>query len=409
MDLIVGKSEHHVPFANPFLILNKFFFQATATSLNILKEDMQSRFKKILLIFVHWSIILAFISGQTPTNAQGILEMFQGGIIGADLRIGGSGLSGFSGTFNGIGGSISQLTPGGESVRWNPVGLAYINKAVLYSEWVPPISLDLNPVLDIEKRANDKLHENIDEINDGSEAEQSIEDFVIKPSLGMDGGQGNYAAVAKTRYFVIGGAVHSPSRVLADIGISGTKFLAATESGGAGTTIRLLGILSGTLSSEIKISGYSIAIAKMLPYNIGFGLGLDDYSATLSTIGVVQPEAQVSSGSEEFIFNNPEATHYDSLNANTKGFFKGGGTRFRFGLGYHIGDWLAIDMAYFAPYSIDLNGNMDFNYNQILAFTTGGDNFFDAAQLLEDDYTGTHKRTTKIHDVRLKFTGRTSV
>lgn len=147
-------------------------------------------------------------------------------------------------------------------MRWNPVGLAYIKKSLLYSEWVPPISLDLNPVLDVEKRANDKLHQNISDINDGSDVEQSIEDFVIKPSLGMDGGQGNYAAIAKTRYFVIGGAVHSPSRVLADIGVSGTKFRAATNSNG-GTTIRLLGILSGTMSSEIKISGYSLALAKL--------------------------------------------------------------------------------------------------------------------------------------------------
>lgn len=293
-------------------------------------------------------------------------------------------------------------------MRWNPVGLAYIKKSLLYSEWVPPISLDLNPVLDVEKRANDKLHQNISDINDGSDVEQSIEDFVIKPSLGMDGGQGNYAAIAKTRYFVIGGAVHSPSRVLADIGVSGTKFRAATNSNG-GTTIRLLGILSGTMSSEIKISGYSLALAKLFPYHIGVGVGLDDYSATLSTIGVFQPEAQVSSGSQEFIFNNPEPTHYDKLNANTDGFFKGSGTRLRFGLGYHFKNWLAVDLAYFSPYSIEMDGTMFLDYNQILAFNTSGDNFFDAAQLLEDDYTGTHKRTTTIHNLKFKFTGRTSI
>lgn len=349
------------------------------------------------------------LSRGISVHAQGTLELFQGGIIGADLRIGSSGLSGFSGTFDGIGGSISQLTPGGESIRWNPVGLAYVKKSSLYSEWVPPISIDINPVFDIEKFANEQLHDGIDELNSDSDVEQQIEDFIINPSVGMDGGQGNYAAIAKTRYFTVGGAIHSPTRLLADIGISGTKFRAATESSGGGTTIRLLGILSGTISSEIKISGYSLAFGKMLPYNIGVGIGLDDYSTTFSSIGEFQPEAQVSTGSQEFTFNDPLATHHDKLIAKTEGFFKGSGTRFRLGIGYHFGDWLAIDAAYFSPYKLELDGSMIFDYNQILALSSDGDNFFDASQLIEDDYTGTHERSTTISNLKLKFPGRTSL
>jgi len=52
---------------------------------------------------------------------------------------------------------------------------------------------------------------------------------------------------------------------------------------------------------------------------------------------------------------------------------------------------------------------MLFDYNQILAFSTGGDNFFDAGQLIDDDYTGTHERSTEIRNLKFKFPGRFSL
>ncbi|RME01785.1 MAG: hypothetical protein D6814_00855, partial [Calditrichaeota bacterium] len=120
--------------------------------------------RKVLL----YTTIFAIIGSGTGISfgqSSSRLELFHGGIIAADLRVASTGLNAFSGTYAGIGGGFSQLTPGGESVRWNPVGLAYVRNSQIYSEWVPPLKVDLNPLLKIEQKANDELRSSIRKYN----------------------------------------------------------------------------------------------------------------------------------------------------------------------------------------------------------------------------------------------------
>ncbi|HHL72826.1 MAG TPA: hypothetical protein ENJ29_09960, partial [Bacteroidetes bacterium] len=73
---------------------------------------------------------LLLAAGATASEAQtgSRLELFYGGIISSEIDVSSSGLFALSGTFPGAGAAISQLRPGGESVRWNPAGLAYMKK-----------------------------------------------------------------------------------------------------------------------------------------------------------------------------------------------------------------------------------------------------------------------------------------
>ncbi len=350
--------------------------------------------------------MVAAVHAQTGSR----LELFYGGIISSDIEINSSGLFALSGTFGGAGAGIAQLRPGGETVRWNPVGMAYMPKSLLYSEYVPPLSLDLNSLFDVENRVNTTIRDNT--LRYAADSLYDQRDSVIRPKINLAGGQGTYAAVVKTRYFALGGAVHQPTRLAANLALSGMKFRAATQAASGGTTLRLLGVLNGTLTSEFMLTGYSLAMGGQVGRGFGVGFGFDSFSATLESSGVLRPEAQISSGSQEFVFNSPTSTHYDSLSARSEGTFFGDGARIRIGIGWHQGENWAVDMAWFAPYEISLNGALTLRYDRILAFDLGaedGGEFFDAGRLLEDNFTGTHPRTTRLTGVRLSFPGRLSL
>ena len=345
------------------------------------------------------------------SQSQGQLELFYGGIIGADIRVASGGLSEASGTYETLGGSISQLTPGGESVRWNPVGMAYVKSSVLYSEWIPPIHVNLNPFIRVEEKANTALRNGVQDFAaEGSKFE--LHEFKIQPNVYLEGGQGNFSGILKTQYFAIGAAVKKPTSIRTDLSLSGLKFRAVTEAQQGGTAIRLLGVLSGTLSSEFKLSGYSLSIGRRFWNGLGLGLAYDSYAVSMTATGVFQPEMQVSSGSEVFAFNSNNPEHYDRLQASGDGTFEGEGGRWRFGAGYHIDEKYAFDMALFLPTEIGLSGSFTLDYDQFLAINlnAGKDEaFFDAAQLLEDDFTGTHPRTTLVQDVKLRLPGQFAV
>ena len=357
-------------------------------------------------------LVCSFFLAETGfSQSQGQLELFYGGIIGADIRISSGGLTEASGTYETLGGSISQLTPGGESVRWNPVGLAYVKSSLLYSEWIPPIRVNLNPFIQVEDKANTALRNGIQDFAaEGSKFD--LQEFQIQPNVYLDGGQGNFSGILKTRYFAIGGAVKKPTRIRADLALSGLKFRAVTEAQQGGTAIRLLGVLSGTLTTDFVLSGYSVSIGRRFWEGLGLGLAYDSYAVSMTATGVFQPEAQVSSGSEVFAFNSNNPDQYDRLQASGDGRFEGEGGRWRFGAGYHIDDKYAFDMALFLPTEIGLGGSFMLNYDQFLAINlnAGKDEpFFNAAQLLEDNFTGTHPRTTLVQDVKLRLPGQFAV
>ncbi len=356
---------------------------------------------------------LLLAAGATASVAQtgSRLELFYGGIISSEIDISSSGLFALSGTFPGAGAAISQLRPGGESVRWNPAGLAYMKKSLLYSEYVPPIALNLNTLLDVENRVNTTLRDNTARFA-AADSLYDQRDSSIRPKISLSGGQGTYAAIVKTRYFSLGGAVHHPVRLATNFAVSGMKFRAATQAAGGGTTLRLLGVLNGTFASEFILTGYALAVGGKLGRGFALGLGFDSFSATLESSGVFRPEAQISSGSQEFVFNSPQSSHYDSLGAETRGAFFGDGARIRLGFGWHKGDRWAVDVAWFAPYDIVMSGALTLRYDRILAFNLSaeeGSEFFDAGQLLDDDFTGTHPRQTRLTNLRLSFPGRLGI
>ncbi|MDQ7052664.1 MAG: hypothetical protein Q9P14_07175 [candidate division KSB1 bacterium] len=346
---------------------------------------------------------LGLLVGSAFSQARGALELFQGGIVSARLNLGSLGTNAFTGVFPGIGGGFAQLTPGAESVRWNPVGLAFIRRSQLYSEWLPPLRIDPQ-FLNLQSTLNTELRKALAPyLPDESSV---YRDMNLQHRLLLEGGQGSYAAILRTRNFTMGAAINSPTRLRADLGISGMKFRAVTQSGSGGTQIRLLAILSGTASLEFDLSGLTLAVGRRLGERFAFGLAFDSYSASIKVNGFFQPQAQVSTGSEAYAFNDPSAGHYNRLEATASGTFTGEGGRWRLGMGYHRGQDVAIDAALFLPAQIDFHGRLQYAYNQILAFDLDPDNdrpFFDANQLLRDNFTGTHPRYTTVEAMRLNL------
>ena len=360
---------------------------------------------RIRIFLAFHLIALAFPASRLA--AQSELELFYGGILSASVRITSPGLGWVTGSFVGLGSGISQLSPGAESVRWNPGGLAFLSENQLYSEWLPPFKFNLNRYMNLEQEANLQLRRQVMKYA-RDESSLDLKEFIIQPSILLDGGQGNIAAVVKTRKFNFGGAVHAPVQILADLSVSGLKTRAATQSATGGTTIRFLGLVNGSLSVSFEMTGLSVAMGKRLGERWGIGLGFDAFAATLNASAFFRPEALVSSGARDFAFNDTTADHYNNLDVSMGGQLSGEGGRWRIGLGYHPGNSAAIDVALFLPATLDFSGKLTYAYNQILAFNLNADEntpFFDANILLEEGFTGTHPRWTTLDRVRLTIPG----
>lgn len=347
--------------------------------------------------------VATWIAGALRAQSKGALELFQGGIISTRITIASLGANAFSGVFPGIGGGFSQFSPGAESVRWNPVGLAYIKRSQLYSEWVPPLRLGARQI-NLQSQLNSQLRSALAPYMQNGES--VFRDVHLQHRLLLDGGQGSYAAVLRTRNFTMGASMNSPTRLKTNLGVSGMKFRAVTQSGAGGTQIRLLAILSGTASLEFDLSSISLAMGRRLGSRFAVGVAFDSYASSLTISGFLQPQAQVSTGSEAYAFNDPAAGYVNRLQASAMGAFTGEGGRWRLGFGYRPHPSVAVDLAVFFPAQIDFVGRLRYEYDQIRAFDLDPDNdrpFFDANQLLEDNFTGTHPRFTLVDALRLQL------
>lgn len=353
-----------------------------------------------------WLLFFAILGKSAVAGAQSssYLEQFHAGTIGADVNVGSNGLNTFYGTFEGIGGSIVQITPGGKSVQWNPAGLAYMSRGQVYTEWSPPLNLRLNSFYNIENQINDEIDAGIvDYIRDRSTLD--FREAQIDPNVKLAGRHGTISGIVKSSNVAFGAAIHNTTNLSSSFNIADARVIAVSEPSGGGTAIRFAGNLNGALTTELRMSGVSFAGGARIWNGLGIGAGYDRFSATLTARGAILPEAQVSSGAQEFAFNSPGSAHYDSLRGRIDGNFDGAAGRWRFGIGYHEGQRFAVDLAFFSRAELQLGGLMTVNYDEILAVNLSpeeGEPFLDAGQLIRDNFTGTFRRTTQVSNVRLR-------
>ncbi len=355
---------------------------------------------------IYISLISIQIFTIVSLNAQSSnLELFHGGVVGLDVRFGGNGLNSFTGTFESAGDGIAQITPGGKTVRWNPAGLAFIEKGLVYSSFQPPLSVPVNRVFNVQRYTNDQIELGIqDFVQD--RASFDFEGVEVSPQVKYLGRQGNVSGILTNKYFVIGLAIHNKTSLGLDFSIDGGRFSAVSEASGGGTTIRLLGRVNGALSSEIGLRGLSFAIGKRVGNNLGVGLGYDRYASTMTVAGVMAPEAQVSSGAQEFAFNSPTSTHYDSLRAFLRGNLNGVGARWRLGVSYRLWQKLSLDAAYFGGASISMPEELNLRYDKVAAIdlkAEADEQFLDANRLIQDKFTGTLQRNVLLSDIAFTF------
>ncbi|NIR52659.1 hypothetical protein GWO43_29065 [candidate division KSB1 bacterium] len=125
-----------------------------------------------------------------------------------------------------MGGSISTLYPGAESISSNPAGLGFARGFQVTLDWAPPITIDPDGFLGIEDEINQNLIETslnnnppVDSLN-FAHPEDVVEEATVNSELDMRGGLKGGALMYGTPYFTIAASFHQPFRLESQISIS---------------------------------------------------------------------------------------------------------------------------------------------------------------------------------------------
>jgi len=325
----------------------------------------------------------------------------------------GSFFSGLGVRADAMGGSISTLNPGAESISSNPAALGFARGFQITFDWAPPLTINPAGIFSIEDRINETLMKTAENNSPGGVvAPGTVTDAEANTELDMRGGLKGGALLYGNPFISIGAAFHQPFRIESQVTMSGVEFLAVALDDDGKETNRIFGTVNGNSNFAMNFESSVIGVgARVLP-NLALGMTYENVNGESSFESTFLPEGIISKGEDIRAFNDPRRIQYDSLYAIIKGDWEGNGHRFRWGVGYHPTRSISVDATLALPITVDMRGQFSMVHNSIRALNLdaeGSEEVFLEDLLVEDNLTKTVKRITKVPGVDLEIPGSLSL
>jgi len=368
--------------------------------------------------FVLWLIIASsfhpVLGQEEESNSR--IDRLTGGDIGLNFKWSGEAFSNLGSRADAMGGSISTLFPGAESISSNPAGLGFAHDFQVTLDWSPPLVINPDGILGIQSKVNDALitaAENnnppIDSVSGKPVPERVVEDARVSSNLDMRGGLKGGALMYGNPIFAVGASFHQPFRIESQLNMSGMEFLAAALDDEGRETHRLFGTINGNVNMNFTVESTNFGAGTRLLPNLSLGVVYEHFNGDMDFEGTFLPEGIIAStGGETRSFNDPAQVQYDSLYAIMRGNWEGNGFRFRSGVGYHPIRNISLDAVVVTPATIDLRGPSTVIYNSIRALNLDAsedEDVLDVDVLVEDNLTKTEKNIVRTQGVDIEMPG----
>jgi len=368
----------------------------------------------LLHFFLFGALLPISLTAQEESNSR--LDRLTGGDIGLNLKWSGEAFSNLGSRADAMGGSISTLIPGAESISSNPAGLGFARGFEVTLDWAPPLKIDPGGILGIQKKINNALitaAENnnppIDSTSGKPAPDRVVDNARVTSKLDMRGGLKGGALMYGNPLFTLAASFHQPFRVETQLNLAGMEFLAASLDDQGKESNRIFGTINGNFNMNLVIESSSFGFGTRVLPNLSLGMVYETFNGEMNFEGTFLPEGIIAAtGGETRSFNDPSKPHYDSLYAVTKGDWEGNGVRYRWGAGYHPTPNISLDAVVVLPANIDLRGPSSIIYNNIRALNLDAgedEDILDADILVEDRLTKTEKKITKTPGIDIETPG----
>jgi hypothetical protein len=363
-----------------------------------------------VLCFLALSVLIApFVAWSQNNDTNSRIDRLSGGVLGMNFKWSGSFFSGLGARADAMGGSISTLNPGAESISANPAALGFARGFHITLDWAPPLAIDPAGIVGIEDRINDSLMETVKENSPSGVVEPgTLTNASVNSELDMRGGLKGGALLYGNPYISFGVAFHQPLRLESQINMSGMEFLAVALDDDGRENNRIFGTVNGNFNLALNFETSTIGFATRIFPNLALGMVYDNFNAESNFESTFLPQGIISKGDDIRAFNDPRRIQYDSLYALVRGDWEGNGQRFRWGVGFHPKPGISIDAALALPFDIDLRGPFTMVHNTIRALNLGAEGeeeVFDVDVLVEDNLTKTVKRVTHVPGIDFEVPG----
>lgn len=370
-------------------------------------------FVKSFSIFWFIFFCVPAVFSQNNDESKSRIDRLRGGVLGMKFKWSGSFFSGLGARADAMGGSISTLNPGAESISSNPAALGFAHGFHITLDWAPPLTIDPGGIFGIQDQINESLMETAKNNSpEGVVAPGTVTDAVVNSELDMRGGLKGGALLYGNPLLSVAAAFHQPFRMESQINMSGIEFLAVALDDDGKETNRIFGTVNGNFNLGLNFETSSLGIGTRLFPNLAVGMVYDNINGESNFESTFLPEGIISKGDDIRAFNDPRRIQYDSLYAIIKGDWEGSGHRFRWGVGYHPKPNLSLDAALALPFTVDLRGPFTMVHNTIRALNLGAEGdeeVFDVDILVEDNLTKTVKRVTRVPGVDFEIPGSLSL
>ena len=372
------------------------------SAVNLSTQHFLTICKFILVSIVILLILPSTVLSQNPfERPSSSIDRLRGGNIGLNLKWSGAAFSGLGTRADAMGGSISTLYPGSESIYSNPAGLGFANGFSIVLDWSPPLTIDPGGIIGIEDKINDGLIKAVEDnppidavTGEFKSAKEAVENSRVNSELDMRGGLKGGVIMYGNPIFSVAASFYQPFRLESQINMSGFEFLAAALDDDGDVTHRIFGTINGNLNLNLNVETSSIAFGTEILPDLSFGFVYDNFNGDMNLEGTFLPEGIISSSGDTKSFNDPQRVQYDSLFARMKADWTGNGHRFRSGLGFHLKHNISFDLVFSSPFTIDLKGPFSMVHNNIRALNLDAgedEEVLDVDILVEDNLTRTEK------------------
>jgi outer membrane protein transport protein (OMPP1/FadL/TodX) len=361
--------------------------------------------KKLLYLFV-MLLNLQMIYGQDNTK----VHEFQGGNVNFDLAY-------YTGFIYGIGSRNLNTNStlenyGAESIYWNPAGLAFMEKSQLFVDYAPPLNVNPKAFVDFQDEINTA-------IDDEFESKKTDDAIYNHPDLKTNFPTGtriqSIALAMPFDKFTFGLSYYNPFELKAEILESGFRtFIVDNEESATEqqTAFRASGDVNAFL--HIFAESYSFAMAYQFTEQFAAGITVEYYNvmakakANLNFYGSLAIGTNGNFG-ETLLFNDPNSGYPNSLSSTLDGKFSGNSWGLRLGSSYRIQDFGEVAFTANIPFTIHLDGYLDFIQNSPRFFIDGeiDEDLIDPNQTTRTEQTMYHSNGMKIKlpgDVNLGYT-----
>ncbi|MDZ7261363.1 MAG: hypothetical protein ONB05_04580 [candidate division KSB1 bacterium] len=283
--------------------------------------------------------LLLLLSTNSLGQNGSELTDFQGGQYTFKLSLSNNLFLGVGSRVGGLGGDYGGLLPTSETLLWNPANLAFIKKSQWTFDVNPPLMFNPTSLVDIDGEVRSAVDDNIADMK-GENFSMKDEDYPeLALSLGEKGNFGTGSFAWRNGEFTIAGALFQPFHLTLDL--VGTGFEARMETvdeEDPALSVTFFSSLDLSLSTRIKIQGWSLGAGRMITPRWAAGLSLERLSGLAEVNAQFQVEGIMVTAGNERAFNDPNDPWENNLHSSVKGGYQGSSTTYKLGTTYKLNE-----------------------------------------------------------------------